>query len=69
MIKRGCSGRRSYATFQQAATGAQRARNKERLVHPYHCKHCNLFHTGGSTGQPQKHARKLPKRVRMEEFE
>lgn len=41
MIKHGCSGKRSYATFQQAATGAQRARNKERLVHPYHCKHCN----------------------------
>jgi hypothetical protein len=45
----GCTGKKQYARFTEAAKVASRVRRQDRCGHrlqPYHCRHCNAFHVG-----------------------
>ena len=46
--KHGCTGKRQFAAFGQAARAAKRRNAKDGGAHleAYHCRHCNSFHTG-----------------------
>ena len=59
--KVGCTGKRQFARFGQAARAAKRRRRMDGGAHveAYHCRHCNAFHIG--------EARDYGKRRRREE--
>lgn len=46
--KVGCTGKRQFARFGQAARAAKRRRRMDGGAHveAYHCRHCNAFHIG-----------------------
>lgn len=50
----GCTGKRSYPTFQLADKGSRRARAGGRMTSPYHCSYCNQYHTGQRMTNPVK---------------
>jgi site-specific recombinase XerC len=57
----GCTGKRAFARFCQAARAAKRRNRNDGGAHvePYHCRHCHGFHIG--------EARDYGKRRRKEE--
>lgn len=59
--KIGCTGKRQFSRFGQAARAAKRRRRHDGGAHveAYHCRHCNAFHIG--------EARDYGKRRRKEE--
>jgi aspartate carbamoyltransferase regulatory subunit len=47
---RGCSGKRCFDTWNDAAREAQMVRrHKDGHVEAYHCRYCNRFHVGSRT--------------------
>jgi hypothetical protein len=43
----GCTGKKSFQTFTQAAKAAKRLNLRDRgHTEAYHCLHCNDFHIG-----------------------
>jgi hypothetical protein len=56
----GCTGKREFARFDQAARAAQRRNRKDGGAHlePYHCRHCNRFHVGEARSHGRPDARK-----------
>jgi hypothetical protein len=46
----GCTGKRSFARFDQASRAAKRRNRKDGGAHldAYHCRKCNTFHVGES---------------------
>lgn len=48
MSRRGCDGKRQYASFAAAALAARQiCFHRAGKVHAYHCVSCRLFHVGG----------------------
>lgn len=46
--KTGCTGKRHFSRFAQAAKAAKRRRRMDGGAHveAYHCRHCDGFHIG-----------------------
>ena len=57
--KVGCTGKRQFARFGQAARAAKRRRRMDGGAHvePYHCRHCNAFHIGEARDYGQRRRR------------
>jgi len=56
----GCTGKRSFERFHQAAVAAKRRRRMDGGAHveAYHCRHCNQFHVGEAMSHGQRDRRK-----------
>lgn len=56
----GCTGKREFARFDQAARSAKRRNRDTDAAHlePYHCRHCNKFHVGEARDHGRRDARK-----------
>ena len=58
--KTGCTGKRQFARFAQAAKAAKRRRRLDGGAHveAYYCRHCDGFHIGEARSHGKPDARR-----------